>query len=127
MDVVGKSVKRVDAYDKVSGKAIYPQDIYIDNMLYGATLRSTKPHAYIKVDISKALELEGIIKIFTAKDIKNNYHGVVLKDHQVFCENKVRRVGDPIAFVVAISKEVANMALEYIRIDYEEIECVFDP
>lgn len=127
MDVVGKSVKRVDAYDKVSGKAIYPQDIYIDNMLYGATLRSTKPHAYIKVDISKALELEGVIKIFTAKDIKNNYHGVVLKDHQVFCENKVRRVGDPIAFVVAISKEVANMALEYIRIDYEEIECVFDP
>ena len=54
LDVVGKSVVRVDALAKATGKAIYPQDIYMDGMLYGATLRSTRPHANIKVDISKA-------------------------------------------------------------------------
>lgn len=127
MKVVGKNIKRIDAYDKVCGNAIYPQDIYFDNMLYGKTLRSTKPHAYIEVDTSKAENLEGVIKVFTAKDVPYNHHGVVFKDHEVFCKEKVRRVGDPIAFVVAIEEKIALKALNYINVNYKEIEGVFDP
>lgn len=127
MDVVGKSIKRVDSYEKVSGSAIYPQDIYIDDMIYGVTLRSTKPHAYIDVNIDKALQIDGVIKIFTAKDLSYNHHGVVFKDHEVFCDNKVRRIGDPIAFVVATSNEIAQIALKEIEIKYTELPGVFDP
>ena len=101
LDVVGKNILRVDALSKVTGKALYPEDIYMENMLYGKTLRSKVPHAYIRVDTSKAERIDGVIKIFTHKDVPKNEYGVVLKDHEVFCSQKVRRIGDPIAFVVA--------------------------
>ena len=127
MKVVGKNIKRIDAYDKVNGKAIYPQDIYFEDMLYGETLRSSKAHAYIDVDINKAKEIDGVVKIFTSKDVPYNHHGVVFKDHEIFCNKKVRRIGDPIAFVVANSKEVAKNALNNIKVNYKEIEGVFDP
>ena len=101
LNVVGKSIIRVDAYSKVTGTAIYPQDIYLDNMAYGKTLRSEKPHAKIKVDVGEAEKVEGVLKVFTYKDIPNrNIHGVVLKDHEVFASEKVIRIGEPIAFIV---------------------------
>lgn len=127
LDVVGKNLIRVDAYSKVTGKALYPQDIYMDGMAYGKTLRSEKPHAYIKVDTREAEKLEGIIKIFTYKDVPKNSHGVVFKDHEVFCEKKVRRIGDPIAFVVGESERVCELALKKIVVHYDELEGVFDP
>jgi CO/xanthine dehydrogenase Mo-binding subunit len=128
LNVVGKSVIRVDALSKLTGKAIYPQDIYMDGMLYGKTLRSTKAHAYITVDISKAEKAPGVVKIITAKDVPgHNSHGVLFKDHEVFCEKKVRRIGDPSAFVVAESEKAAVKALDLIEVKYEEIPAVFDP
>ncbi|MTI68527.1 MAG: aldehyde oxidase [Firmicutes bacterium] len=127
-DVVGKNIIRVDGLSKVTGKATYPQDISMDNMLYGKTLRSIKPHAYINVDISKALNLEGVKAVLTAKDVPGkNHHGVLFKDHEVFCEKKVRRIGDPIAFVVAETEEIAENALDKIKVEYDEIEPIFDP
>lgn len=126
--VIGENVIRVDGLSKVTGKAVYPQDIYMDGMLYGKTLRSTKSHAFIRVDTTKAEKIEGVVKILTYKDVPGkNYHGVVFKDHQVFCEKKVRRIGDPIAFVVATSEKIAKRAVEAIDVRYEEIKAVFDP
>ena len=127
LDVVGKNIIRVDAHSKVTGKAIYPEDVYMDNMAYGMTLRSKLPHAYIKIDTKEAEKVNGIIKIFTYKDVPHNEHGVVFKDHEVFCEKKVRRIGDPIAFVVGESKEACKEALGKINVEYEEVEGVFDP
>ncbi|KMT22087.1 xanthine dehydrogenase family protein molybdopterin-binding subunit [Clostridium cylindrosporum] len=127
-DVVGKSILRVDGKAKVTGQAIYPQDIYMDGMLYGKTLRSTKPHAYIKVDVTKAENIKGVVKVFTAKDIPGlNGHGVMLKDHEVFCSKKVRRIGDPIAFVVAETEEIAIEALKHVEVEYDVLPAVFDP
>src|SRR5699024_5244374 len=96
--IVGKSIIRTDAYSKVTGKALYPQDLYMDNMLFGKTLRSSKAHANIEVDIKEAEKVEGVVKVFTHKDVPNNEYGVIFKDHEVFCSKKVRRIGDPIAF-----------------------------
>ncbi len=128
LDVVGKSVIRVDGLSKVTGKAIYPQDIYMEGMLYGKTFRSTKPHACFKLDITEALKIDGVVKILTAKDVPgHNNHGVLFKDHEVLCNKKVRRVGDPIAFVVAESEKIAEKALKAIKIEYEELEALFDP
>ena len=77
LNTVGKNIIRVDAHSKVTGKALYPEDIYMDNMAYGMTLRSKLPHAYIKVDITEAERIDGILKIFTYKDVPNNQYGVV--------------------------------------------------
>jgi CO/xanthine dehydrogenase Mo-binding subunit len=127
LEVVGKNVIRVDAFSKVTGRAIYPDDIYLEGMLYGKTLRSTVPHAYIKVDTREAEKIDGVVKIFTYKDVPNNKHGVVFKDQEVFCSEKVRRIGDPIAFVVAKDKKTCDLALNRIKVEYEKIEAVFDP
>lgn len=125
---VGKSITRADALEKVTGKAVYPEDIVMDDMVYGATFRSSKAHANITVDITDAQKSDGVIKILTAKDVPGvNNHGVLFKDHEVFCEKKVRRVGDPIAFVIAKTEEEARSALEKIKVDYEELEAVFCP
>lgn len=126
-DVIGKSLPRVDAYSKVTGKAIYPQDIYMDGMVYGKTLRSSKPHAYIKVNVEEAEKVPGVLKVYTYKDVPNNNHGVVFKDQEVFCSTKVRRIGDPIAFVVGESEKACLEGLKKIRIEYEDIEGIFDP
>ncbi|GMG95411.1 xanthine dehydrogenase family protein molybdopterin-binding subunit [Tepidimicrobium xylanilyticum] len=127
LNVVGKNIIRVDAESKVTGKALFPEDVYMENMVYGKTLRSKVPHAYIKVDTSKAERIDGVLKIFTYKDVPNNEHGVVFKDHEVFCSEKVRRIGDPIAFVVAKDQKICDLALKNIIVEYEEIKGVFDP
>lgn len=127
-NVIGKSLPRVDGKAKVTGQALYPQDVYMDGMLYGKTLRSTEPHAYIKIDTHKADAMKGVVKVFTAKDITGeNAHGVMFKDHEVFCAKKVRRVGDPIAFVVAETEKIAEKALKLIDVEYELLPAVFDP
>lgn len=125
---VGKSIKRADALSKVTGQAIYPEDIVMKDMVHGVTLRSNVAHANIDVDISEAEKSDGVIKILTAKDVpgKNN-HGVLFKDHEVLCEKRVRRVGDPIAFVVAETVKQAKAALNKIKVEYEELEAVFCP
>lgn len=128
LKIVGKSIKKIDAKDKVDGIAIYPQDIYLENMAFGVTIRSTRPHAYIKVDTKEAEKIDGVIKVFTYKDVPGkNHHGVVLKDHEVFASKKVRRIGDPIAFIVAETKEIAEYAKNFVKVEYEEIPAVFDP
>ena len=127
LKTVGKSIIRVDAYSKVTGKALYPQDIYMDDMLYAKTLRSELPHAYISLDTSEAEKVEGVVRIFTHKDVHLNEHGVVLKDHNVFAGDKVRQIGAPLAFVVGESEEACIKGMDAIKVDYEEIPGVFDP
>lgn len=128
LDIVGQSVVRVDALAKLTGKATYPQDLYMDGMLYGKTVRSEKAHAFFTIDKSKAEAIEGVVKVLTAEDVPgHNHHGVLFKDHEVFCAKKARRVGDPIAFIVAESEKIAEVAFKAIEIKYEEIPAVFDP
>ncbi len=127
LDVVGKNIIRVDAYSKVTGKAEYPQDIYMDGMLYGKTIRSKKAHAYIRVDVEEAEKIDGLVKVFTAKDLPNNEHGVVFKDHEIFVSEKVKQIGDPIAFVVGETERICREAAKKVKIEYDEIEAVFDP
>ncbi|TJX15623.1 aldehyde oxidase [Tissierella creatinini] len=127
LKTVGKSIIRVDAYSKVTGKALYPQDIYLDDMLYAKTLRSKVPHANIKIDTREAERQEGVVRIFTHKDVPLNEHGVVLKDHNVFAADKVRQIGAPIAFVVGESEEACINGMNKIKVEYEELPGVFDP
>lgn len=128
---VGENVFKVDAKDKVTGKAIYPDDIYLEDMLYVKVKRATHPHAYIqKIDVSKAESLPGVIKIITAKDYPNlKKFGLIIKDQPVLVGigEKTRFMGDALAIVVAKSKEIATKAINLINVEVKELEVITDP
>jgi nicotinate dehydrogenase large molybdopterin subunit len=77
--VVGQNEIRVDGRSKVTGKALYPEDLHMNGMVYGKTLRSTHAHALFSLDKSKAEKMNGVIKIFTAADVPHNAHGSCLR------------------------------------------------
>jgi CO/xanthine dehydrogenase Mo-binding subunit len=128
---VGGNVYKVDAQDKVMGKAIYPDDIYFNDMLYLKIKRAVHPHAYLRrIDISKARELPGVVKIITAADIpKVKNFGLIIKDQPVLIGigQKMRYMGDALAIVIAETKEVASQAVRLIEIEVEELEIISDP
>ncbi|MBA7543484.1 Nicotinate dehydrogenase large molybdopterin subunit [subsurface metagenome] len=125
---VNKSIKRVDAYEKVTGKAKFAADLFFPNMLYGKVLRSKYPHARImKIDIKKALACPGVEAIITAGDIPNNEFGVIIQNQQVLARKEVFYIGDGIAVVAAETKEAAAKAIELIDVEYKELPGIFDP
>jgi CO/xanthine dehydrogenase Mo-binding subunit len=128
---VGENVLKVDARDKVSGKAQYPDDIYFDNMLYLKIKRATHPHAYLRrIDISKAQKLPGVVKIITAADIPEvKNFGLIIKDQPVLIGigQKMRYMGDALAIVIAESKEAASQAIGLIEVEVEKLEVISDP
>lgn len=125
---VGKSVPRIDAYEKATGAAVFVDDMQFGpGLYYGKIVRSTVPHANIKrVDTSKALAYPGVKAVVTGADTPKPF-GLYLKDRTIFARDRVRYVGDPVAGVVAISEEIAEKAAELVEIDYEELPAVFDP
>ncbi len=125
---VGDSVPRVDAYDKVIGAAQFADDIQFGpGLLYARIKRSPHPHALIKrIDVSKALALPGVKAVVTGEDTPG-FIGLYLQDRHIFCRERVRYVGDPVAGVSAVSEEVAEKALELIEVEYEVLPGVFDP
>ena len=125
---VGKSVKRVDARDKVTGAEKFIADISFPKMLYGAVVRSAKPHAKIlRVNTSVAEKIPGVAAVLTAKDIPGeNVIPVVFNDQPFLANGIVRYVGEPIALVAAEDLSIAKKAAAAVEIEYEELPAVFD-
>jgi len=128
---VGKNIFKVDAQEKVTGKAIYPDDIYFDDMLYVKIKRATHPHAYLRrIDTSKAEKLPGVVKIITAADIPEvKNFGLIIKDQPVLIGigQKMLYMGDALAIVVAESKEIASKAVNLIEVEVEKLEVISGP
>lgn len=128
---VGKNIYKVDAQDKVTGKAIYPDDIYFNDMLYLKIKRATHPHAYLRrIDTSKAEKLPGVVKIITAADIPQvKNFGLIIKDQPVLVgiSQKMRFMGDALAIVIAESKEIASKAIGLIKVEVDKLEVISDP
>ncbi|MDI4646259.1 xanthine dehydrogenase subunit D [Cohnella hashimotonis] len=120
---------RPDGPAKVTGELEYLTDLSLPNMLIGRVLRSTHPHALIRgIDVSKALALPGVHAVLTAKDVPGlNRFGIARPDYPVFCEDRVRFIGDAVAAVAADSDELAELALAAIEVDYEPLPVVDDP
>lgn len=136
MSIVGQSVPRVDAVAKVIGEALYPGDYNLPNQAYMKILFANRPHAIIRgIDLSEAEALEGVIAIFTARDVPVNEYGLIMPDQPVLCgpgstkpfAERVRWIGDQIALVVAETEEIAAQARDLIRVDYEDLPIVTDP
>lgn len=134
--VVGKSVRRVDAVAKVTGKAQYTDDFTLVDMLVGKILRSPYAHAIVKkIDVSRAQALPGVEAVFTYLDVPQiKYatagHPYALdpnhrdKEDRLILTRKARFVGDEIAAVVATDELVAEKALELIDVEYEVLEAL---
>ncbi|MBP7687443.1 MAG: molybdopterin-dependent oxidoreductase [Thermoflexales bacterium] len=124
--VVGEALPRADAVAKVTGAAIYTDDVVFGDMLWGATLRANIPHALIKkIDTSKAKALPGVHAVLTHEDVPGRKnHGLVTIDWPVLCYDKVRYVGDAIAIVAADDLDTAKEALKLIEVEYEPLPIV---
>jgi len=125
---VNKPAERVDAYEKVTGRAKYGADLQFAGMLYGKVLRTKHPSARIKnINVDKARAIPGVWAVMTAQDVFCNEIGVIIQDQQVLAKERIYYIGDGVAMVAAESLEIAAKALEAIEVEYEEIEGIFDP
>jgi CO/xanthine dehydrogenase Mo-binding subunit len=123
---VGHAVPRVDALDKVLGRAVYSEDITFPDMLYGRVLRAGIPHALIEeIDPSVARGMKGVVGVLTAKDVPGiNRYGIAFQDQEALVERHVRYAGDPVALVAAESDEIARDALKAIRVTYRPLPVI---
>ena len=142
MDTVGHVTRRIDAYERVTGKATYTRDVRLPGMLYARVLPSPHPHARIRgIDVSKAEALPGVRAVATHENARvvygsgsiaggaqyNDDMKATTKHRRYTFDNPVRFVGQPVAAVAAVNRYVAEEALELIEVDYEELPFVIDP
>ena len=128
--VVGQRLPMHDAAAKAKGTAQFTDDLTFPGMLHGRILRSPLAHAKIlRIDTSKAEKLPGVKGVVTGQDIPDRLYGIVPKarDEYALAKDKVRYIGDDVAAVCAIAPEIAEEAIELIKVDYEELPAVFDP
>ena len=127
-DAIGARMVRTDAVEKVTGSAIYAEDVRLPRMVYGALVRSPFPHANIlSVDTSAAVNHPDVRAVVTGRDIEMGYYGYELQDQRVFALEKVRYLGEPVAAVAAVTPDAAREAAALVKVEYEELPAVFDP
>ncbi len=135
-ETVGQSVLRVDARAKVTGEALYPGDLHMENMLHAKMLFAGRPHARVlAIDTSEAEALPGVVAVFTAADVPVNEYGLQTPDQPVLCgpgstkpgADVVRFVGDQVALVVAETEQTAARARDVIHVEYEDLPVLTDP
>lgn len=119
-----------DATGHVTGRSVYLDDIpVLNNTLHGAVAGSPSAHGRIThIDTSKAMELPGVVRVFTCKDIpgRNDIGGIV-QDETLFAQDEVHYFSQPVALVVASDEQTARKASKLITIKVSEMEVITDP
>lgn len=135
---IGARIKRKEDYRFITGRGLFVDDIKLPNMLYIAYLRSPYAHAKIKdIDTSKALRIQGVVAIYTGRDLLDKVKpiptawvvpGANLKvpRYLAMAYDKVRYVGEIVAAVVAKDPYTAQDAVDAIHVDYEPLGAVTD-
>ena len=122
---IGKVRRRQDGRAIVTGKALYCDDLPIKNCKYAKVLHSPYPHAEIvSIDTSEAEKLPGVIGVMTYKNAPDWKTGVPA--HRPVMSQHLRFVGDPVAAVAAETPQIAEEALELIKVEYKELTPVYD-
>jgi CO/xanthine dehydrogenase Mo-binding subunit len=128
---IGRSLPRLEARDKVTGRAEYTHTMRLPGMLHAKIFRSTVAHGRIKsIDTSAAKRVPGVHRIITAEDIRTvipaPYYGPAFHDQPILAINKVHFVGEPVAVALAADPHVAEEAAQLIVAEYEDLPAVFD-
>jgi CO/xanthine dehydrogenase Mo-binding subunit len=128
---VGHSLPRLEAREKVTGRAEYTHTMRLPGMLHGKIFRSTVAHGGIKsIDTTAAQKIPGVHRVITAADIggviPDPYYGPAFHDQPILAIEKVRFVGEPVAVVLAADPHVAEAAAQEIIAEYEELPAVYD-
>jgi len=125
---IGQSLPRIDIHEKVTGSALFTDDIQFGpGLLFARVKRSLHPHALIKsIHTEKATAYPGVKAVVTGENFPNRI-GLYLKDKHIFARDRVRYIGEPVAAVAAVSEDIAEEALELIEVEYELLQPVFDP
>ena len=134
-DVIGKPVRRKDAYEKVTGRARYVADLNVPGLLYGKVFHSPVAHArFIKIDTSRAEALPGVVCTVTYEEVPDipftscghPFPYDTPLDMKILNQH-ARYVGDAVAGVVAVTPEIAEKALKLIDYEYEPLPVYLTP
>ncbi|MDQ5817277.1 MAG: molybdopterin-dependent oxidoreductase, partial [Actinomycetota bacterium] len=125
---VGEHTTRSDGIPKVRGEFEYSSDLWMDDMLWGATLRSPHPHARVwSIDTSEAEAMPGVFAVLTYEDVPGRkVYGMEVPDQPVLAWERIRYQGEAVALVAAEHPETARRALEKIAVEYEVLEPLAD-
>src|SRR5688572_1790988 len=122
--VVGRSVPRTDAVEKVTGRARYVTDLDVPGMAHAAVLRSPYAHArLVRIDTGHARALPGVYTVLTGADVAawcEPYYGPAFRDRPVLAIDVARFEGEPVVAVAAVDAETAARALDLVEIEWEE-------
>ena len=135
MKYIGQPTPAIDAVAKVTGEAVYTDDLRFPGMLWGKVLTSPVAHARIRsIDTSRAEALPGVRAVVTFRDSpKVRFNRIMrwardgIPATERVLDDVVRFVGDEVAAVAADTEAIAQKALKLIQVDYEELPAVFDP
>lgn len=127
----GNRVHRLDVEEKVLGRGLYPDDVYLDGMIYASAVRSQYPRAIVKaIDTAAAKALPGVVGVFTAADIPGiNKVGHLVKDWDTMIAvgDMTHYLGDAICIVAAETQEILAAAKALVTVEYEVLEPVRSP
>jgi CO/xanthine dehydrogenase Mo-binding subunit len=128
---VGRSLPRLEARDKVTGRAEYTHTMRLPGMLHAKIFRSTVAHGRIRsIDTSAAKNVPGVHRVVTCEDVRKvipaPYYGPAFHDQPILAIDKVHYVGEPVAVVLAADPHVAEEAAQLIVAEYEELPAIFD-
>lgn len=126
--IVGQPIPRVDARDKVTGKAVFGVDVQLPGMTYMKVLGSAYAHAEIlSIDTRKAEKVPGVVGIITGKDLPQNVDlNFGSRGHSFLAKDKVFFMGQPVAVVAAEDIHTAEQALNLIEVKYKPLPAVMD-
>jgi aerobic carbon-monoxide dehydrogenase large subunit len=136
---IGKPVARKEDAALLTGQSRYIDDLTLPGMVFAALVRSPFAHARLKsVDVSPALEAEGVVGAFTGADLADDWKTtlpcvwLVTEDtkqpmHRPLATDKARYAGDAVAVVLAETRAQAKDAAELVEVDYEPLAAVVDP
>ncbi|HMH49407.1 MAG TPA: molybdopterin-dependent oxidoreductase [Candidatus Acidoferrum sp.] len=125
--VVGRSVRRTDALEKVTGRARYLSDMEVAGMAHARLLRSPYPHARIaRIEVTSARALPGVYAVLTGADLTwcEPFFGPALRDRPILAVDVARYEGEPVVAVAAVDEATAAAALDLVEIDYEDVPAV---
>jgi 4-hydroxybenzoyl-CoA reductase alpha subunit len=124
--VIGASGAKIDGMERITGKAVFVDDMTRPRMLIGKFVRSTEAHAWIRaIDLDEALKVPGVVGYMLGEELPKKYGAIpVCQDETALAIGKVRYIGEPVVCIAAETEQAAELACRKVKIQYEPIEAI---